>query len=62
MTAGLQKTMAGTRFPNAPIVPVAATAAADASGLAELVATVQRVLQLPKRKPDGPFVMAADHW
>ena len=68
----IRKTLAATKFYDAPIVGVAArpggaasagedTEAVESIGVKELVEVIKGHIKLPERAPDGPFMFAVDH-
>lgn len=72
MTNGLRKTLSGTKFRDAPIVPVSANVGAadiladpslpqETDNLTELVSVLRNSIEIPRRSPKGDFLFAIDH-
>ena len=62
MRARIARSLAPTRFANAPMVVVSALKALeDRSSLDELVRTLGEMVREPKRSGDGPLLFSADH-
>lgn len=67
MTKKLQKTLANTRFKDAPIIPVAAKPGGpeapetNAEGVESLINTLKAHSYVPHRDAAGPFIFAVDH-
>ncbi len=58
MTKRLRKTFESTKFPQSPIISCSATSALN---LNEFISTLQSLVYIPQRSPDGPLVFSVDH-
>lgn len=67
MVKRMQKTLEGTKFANAPIIPVAARPGASESddqasiGVETLIESLTASTYIPQRFAAGPFIFAVDH-
>ncbi|XP_069875398.1 selenocysteine-specific elongation factor-like isoform X1 [Dipodomys merriami] len=68
MTKRMQKTLEGTKFQGAPVVPVAAKPGGPEApdteapqGIPELIEVLISQISIPERDPSGPFLMSVDH-
>ena len=77
MQTRIRKTLAATKFADAPMVAVAAKpggelvaageamdgsqGGTEAIGMVELVSTIKAMIEMPDRHPDGPLHFAVDH-